>query len=246
MGKLSTHEFAIGGPSFDLPWPPARNPVEHRPSSRRLVVGLGLGRRRRPVPDGAGHRHRRQRAQSGELLRHRRAEADLRPGVAARRLSAVVHARPCRADDAHRRRQRADAARRSPATIRSIPAAPPSTAGHYAASLDRGVRGLRIGFVRHFHEIDMPADPEVTAGAGACRAHLADGGRRGPRHPSADPRRVRRGQPRHPAKRGLGDPRSVAARAAGRLRPAGAPPPDGRRVHERRRLCPGAAPRGWR
>src|SRR3990172_5338506 len=26
MGKLSTHEFAIGGPSFDLPWPPARNP----------------------------------------------------------------------------------------------------------------------------------------------------------------------------------------------------------------------------
>jgi aspartyl-tRNA(Asn)/glutamyl-tRNA(Gln) amidotransferase subunit A len=26
MGKLATHEFAIGGPSFDLPWPPAVNP----------------------------------------------------------------------------------------------------------------------------------------------------------------------------------------------------------------------------
>jgi aspartyl-tRNA(Asn)/glutamyl-tRNA(Gln) amidotransferase subunit A len=26
LGKLATHEFAIGGPSFDLPWPPARNP----------------------------------------------------------------------------------------------------------------------------------------------------------------------------------------------------------------------------
>jgi aspartyl-tRNA(Asn)/glutamyl-tRNA(Gln) amidotransferase subunit A len=26
MGKLTTHEFAHGGPSFDLPWPPARNP----------------------------------------------------------------------------------------------------------------------------------------------------------------------------------------------------------------------------
>ena len=26
MGKLATHEFAIGGPSFDLPFPPARNP----------------------------------------------------------------------------------------------------------------------------------------------------------------------------------------------------------------------------
>ena len=26
MGKLTTHEFADGGPSFDLPRPPARNP----------------------------------------------------------------------------------------------------------------------------------------------------------------------------------------------------------------------------
>jgi aspartyl-tRNA(Asn)/glutamyl-tRNA(Gln) amidotransferase subunit A len=31
IGKLATHEFAIGGPSFDLPFPPARNPwnTEH-------------------------------------------------------------------------------------------------------------------------------------------------------------------------------------------------------------------------
>jgi aspartyl-tRNA(Asn)/glutamyl-tRNA(Gln) amidotransferase subunit A len=31
LGKLATHEFAIGGPSFDLPWPPPRNPwnTEH-------------------------------------------------------------------------------------------------------------------------------------------------------------------------------------------------------------------------
>src|SRR5262249_5455362 len=26
MGKLATWEFALGGPSWDLPWPPARNP----------------------------------------------------------------------------------------------------------------------------------------------------------------------------------------------------------------------------
>jgi aspartyl-tRNA(Asn)/glutamyl-tRNA(Gln) amidotransferase subunit A len=26
LGKLATHEFAIGGPSLDLPWPPPRNP----------------------------------------------------------------------------------------------------------------------------------------------------------------------------------------------------------------------------
>jgi aspartyl-tRNA(Asn)/glutamyl-tRNA(Gln) amidotransferase subunit A len=31
LGKAATHEFAHGGPSFDLPWPPARNPwnLEH-------------------------------------------------------------------------------------------------------------------------------------------------------------------------------------------------------------------------
>src|SRR5260370_23739142 len=26
LGQTATHEFAMGGPSFDLPWPPARNP----------------------------------------------------------------------------------------------------------------------------------------------------------------------------------------------------------------------------
>lgn len=26
LGKLATHEFATGGPSYDLPWPPANNP----------------------------------------------------------------------------------------------------------------------------------------------------------------------------------------------------------------------------
>ena len=26
LGKLATHEYASGGPSLDLPWPPARNP----------------------------------------------------------------------------------------------------------------------------------------------------------------------------------------------------------------------------
>ena len=37
MGKLATHEFAHGGPSFDLPWPPARNPwnTAHFTAARR-------------------------------------------------------------------------------------------------------------------------------------------------------------------------------------------------------------------
>ena len=43
------------------------------------------------------------------------------------------------------------------------PGSAPSLPGHYAAALDRGVKGLRVGFVRHFHEVDMPAAPEVDA-----------------------------------------------------------------------------------
>ena len=35
--------------------------------------------------------------------------------------------------------------------------------GHYASGLGRIACGLRISFIRHFHEQDMPADPEVTA-----------------------------------------------------------------------------------
>jgi aspartyl-tRNA(Asn)/glutamyl-tRNA(Gln) amidotransferase subunit A len=33
MGKLATHEFAMGGPSFDLPWPPARTPTASPPAA---------------------------------------------------------------------------------------------------------------------------------------------------------------------------------------------------------------------
>src|SRR5262245_1688694 len=31
LGKLALHEFATGGPAFDLPWPPARNPWNRHP-----------------------------------------------------------------------------------------------------------------------------------------------------------------------------------------------------------------------
>ncbi len=51
LGKLATHEFAIGGPSFDTPWPPARNPwnTELSPggsssgSGAAIAAGLVLG-----------------------------------------------------------------------------------------------------------------------------------------------------------------------------------------------------------
>ena len=44
MGKTATHEFADGGPSFDLPWPPARNPwnTEHFTAGSSSGTGAGV------------------------------------------------------------------------------------------------------------------------------------------------------------------------------------------------------------
>src|SRR5690348_16190902 len=44
FGKLSLHEFAIGGPSFDLPFPPARNPWnrDHHPGGSSSGSGAAL------------------------------------------------------------------------------------------------------------------------------------------------------------------------------------------------------------
>jgi len=39
LGKLATHEFALGGPSFDLPFPPARNPWD----TDRITGGSSSG-----------------------------------------------------------------------------------------------------------------------------------------------------------------------------------------------------------
>ncbi|MBN8905281.1 MAG: hypothetical protein J0H99_01355 [Rhodospirillales bacterium] len=44
LGKLATHEFAMGGPSFDLPWPPARNPwnADHFPAGSSSGTGAAV------------------------------------------------------------------------------------------------------------------------------------------------------------------------------------------------------------
>ncbi len=46
----------------------------------------------------------------------------------------------------------------------------------FGAHLGLGVRGLRIGFVRHFHETDMPASAEVIAAIEQVAAVLASEG----------------------------------------------------------------------
>ena len=175
LGKLSTHEFAIGGPSFDLPFPPARNPwnPQHHPGGSSSGSGAGVCAGLFPAALGTD---------TGGSVRNPASACGivgLKPtyGLVSRRgvfpLSYTLdHVGPLT-------RTVADCALMLDAMAGHDPADPgsaPTTAGNFGRMLGRGVRDLRIGFVRHFHEIDMPADPQVTASLeDAARVLQADG-----------------------------------------------------------------------
>jgi aspartyl-tRNA(Asn)/glutamyl-tRNA(Gln) amidotransferase subunit A len=162
VGKLSTHEFAIGGPSFDLPWPPARNPwnPNHHPGGSSSGSGAGVAAGLFPMALGTdtGGSVRNPAACCGIV--------GMKPtyGLVSRRgvfpLSFTLdHIGPMT-------RTVEDNALMLEAIAGHDPLDPGSAAGgpgRYAQSLDLGAAGLRIGFVRHFHEIDMVAEPEMTA-----------------------------------------------------------------------------------
>jgi aspartyl-tRNA(Asn)/glutamyl-tRNA(Gln) amidotransferase subunit A len=162
LGKLSTHEFAIGGPSFDLPFPPARNPWngDHHPGGSSSGSGAGVAAGLFPLALGTD---------TGGSVRNPASACGivgLKPtyGLVSRRgvfpLSFTLdHVGPLT-------RTVADSALLLDA-IAGHDAGDPGSAASQATSfgrdLERGVRDLRIGFVRHFHERDMPAHPEVAA-----------------------------------------------------------------------------------
>jgi len=52
--KLANHEFAIGGPAFDLPFPPARNPWNraYHPGGSSSGSGAAVGAGILPAPLG--------------------------------------------------------------------------------------------------------------------------------------------------------------------------------------------------
>jgi aspartyl-tRNA(Asn)/glutamyl-tRNA(Gln) amidotransferase subunit A len=162
LGKLSTHEFAIGGPSFDLPFPPARNPWnrDHHPGGSSSGSGAGLAAGLFPLALGTdtGGSVRNPASCCGIV--------GIKPtyGLVSRRgvfpLSFTLdHIGPMARTVADAALLLEAMAGHDPADPGSVPAGPP----RYTSDLARGVSGLRIGFVRHFHETDTPADPEVAA-----------------------------------------------------------------------------------
>jgi len=162
LGKLSTHEFAIGGPSFDLPFPPARNPwnPDHHPGGSSSGAGAGVAAGLFPLALGSdtGGSVRNPASCCGIV--------GMKPtyGLVSRRgvfpLSYTLdHIGPLT-------RTVADSALVLDAIAGHDPADPasaPSTARDFGREIGCGVKGLRIGFIRHFHQTDIPAHPEVAA-----------------------------------------------------------------------------------
>ena len=115
-------------------------PVEPRPLHRRLVLGLGGGRRGGHGPGGARLRHRGIDPRAGIALRRRRADAHVRPGEPRGRHHQLVHVRPLRPAGAHRRGLRAAAG--GPGRLR------PEGRGQPAAADPPLSRGARPGSAR--------------------------------------------------------------------------------------------------
>jgi aspartyl-tRNA(Asn)/glutamyl-tRNA(Gln) amidotransferase subunit A len=146
LGKLSTHEFAIGGPSFDLPWPLARNPWnrDHHPSGSSSGSGSGLAAGFFPVALGTD---------TGGSVRNPASACAIvgtKPtyGLVSRRgvfplAFTLDHVGPMTrtvADNALMLGVLAGHDPLDPASVR----APESR--DYMKTLEHGVRGLRIGF----------------------------------------------------------------------------------------------------
>ena len=173
LGKLATHEFAIGGPAFDLPWPPARNPWDTERftggsssgSGAAVAAGLALGAL---GSDTAGS-IRVPAAYCGI------AGLKPTPGLVSRR--GVIPLSPSLDTAGPMAWTAEDCAILLDALAGHDPGDPASVAvskGAYARSLALPVKGLKIGLLRHFHERDVPAGAEMLQSVAAAARRLAE------------------------------------------------------------------------
>jgi aspartyl-tRNA(Asn)/glutamyl-tRNA(Gln) amidotransferase subunit A len=167
VGKLATHEFALGGPSFDLPWPPARNPWDTSRFTGGSSSGTGAAVAAGLVLGGTG-------SDTGGSIRGPAAFcglAGLKPSYGRISRTGILplafsldHAGPM-AWTAE------DCAIMLQAMAGHDPADPASgnrPVPNCRAALSGDVKGLRIGLIRHFYENDNPADEPTRQGIAAA------------------------------------------------------------------------------
>ena len=162
LGKLATHEFAHGGPSFDLPWPPARNPwnLEHftggssSGSGAALASGLVMG----ALGSDTGGSIRGPASHCGIVGLMPTYGLVSRAGVIPNSYT-FDHCGPMA-------RTVEDCA----LILQALAGYDPEDAGsikvkvpNYSAGLKRGIKGLRIGILRHYWEEDLPAHEDLRS-----------------------------------------------------------------------------------
>jgi aspartyl-tRNA(Asn)/glutamyl-tRNA(Gln) amidotransferase subunit A len=167
LGKLATHEFALGGPSFDLPWQPVRNPWNTAHFTAGSSSGTGAAVAAGLILGGTG-------SDTGGSIRGPAALcgiAGIKPtyGLVSRAgilplAFTLDHAGPMAwtvEDCALLLQAMAGHDPADPASVnRPVP--------DFTASLGQGVAGLRVGVIRHFHETDYVASPATIAGIDAA------------------------------------------------------------------------------
>ncbi len=163
MGKLTTHEFADGGPSFDLPKPPAHNPWNPEHFTAGSSSGTGAAVAAGVILCGIG-------TDTGGSIRGPAALcgiAGLKPtyglvsraGVAPAAFS-LDHIGPMAwtAEDCAIMLQ----------ALAGHDPADPASATHsvprYRDALTGNLKDVRVGVIRHFHEQDYPVEPAVQTG----------------------------------------------------------------------------------
>ena len=163
LGKLATHEFAFGGPSFDLRWPPARNPWGPDHAAGGSSSGTGVAVAAGLVLGGLG-------SDTGGSIRLPAAYcgiAGLKPthGLVSRAgvlplAFSLDHVGPMAwtVEDCAILLQAI--AGHDPADPASAQRRPPD----FRTALGQGAKGLRIGVIESFHETENPAN-QATLGA---------------------------------------------------------------------------------
>lgn len=163
IGKLATYEFGLGGPSFDLPWPPARNPwnPDHSPAGSSsgtgaaVAAGFILGG---TGSDTSGSIRGPAAACGISGIKPTYGLIDCR-GILPLSFT-LDHAGPMAwtAEDC--------ALLLQAMTVRSPnePAGARRPVADFTSGIRDGIKGLRVGVIRHFHEIDNPASAATLAG----------------------------------------------------------------------------------
>ncbi|MFT5172668.1 MAG: aspartyl-tRNA(Asn)/glutamyl-tRNA(Gln) amidotransferase subunit A [Gammaproteobacteria bacterium] len=173
MGKLATHEFAHGGPTFDLAFPPARNPwdLEYVPGGSSSGAGAAVAAGLVPAALGSdtGGSIRGPAGLCGIVGLKPTYGLVSKQGVIANSFT-FDHAGPMTwtAQDCAIVLQAI--AGHEPSDPSSVNVPIPD----YRSTLREDLRGVRIGHVAHFYEQDTPCSAEQRAAMQAAIGVLRD------------------------------------------------------------------------